>query len=205
MPNPDGLNDESQDFNFTRSGVRVPFVVVSPWIKKGTVVHAAEAGGGQYEHSSIASTVIHKILKPAKKFMKPNYLTKRDEWAKSFEWLFDTHISDDNSNTPRVDCPMTLPDVPSHRTVYPNSLPVLNGNNTLTEFQKNLVIMMAATIEDTSFEYEELSKWTEAEASVYVTAKMKQFMNVESDINANANVDTTDTDMEYTSETESTF
>lgn len=35
VPNPDGLNSTDDPFDFTRLGVRVPFVVVSPWVQKG--------------------------------------------------------------------------------------------------------------------------------------------------------------------------
>ena len=35
VPNPDGKNATDDPFDFTRLGVRVPFVVASPWIKKG--------------------------------------------------------------------------------------------------------------------------------------------------------------------------
>jgi hypothetical protein len=31
----------------------------------GSVVHARPEGEGQYEHSSIISTVVHKLFKPA--------------------------------------------------------------------------------------------------------------------------------------------
>lgn len=64
VPNPDGLNSTDDPFDFTRLGVRVPTVVISPWVKQGTVVHAKPAGEGQYEHSSIISTVVHKLFQP---------------------------------------------------------------------------------------------------------------------------------------------
>ena len=38
IPNPDGLVSEKPPFNFTRIGVRVPFVLVSPWIEKVRMV-----------------------------------------------------------------------------------------------------------------------------------------------------------------------
>lgn len=39
VPNPDGRVSLDPPFNFTRTGVRVPTVMVSPWINKGTLVH----------------------------------------------------------------------------------------------------------------------------------------------------------------------
>eukprot|EP01084_Bolivina_argentea_P130756 230841_1 len=45
-PNPDGINatDISPPFAFDRLGVRVPAVLVSPWVKKGTIGKAPAAG-----------------------------------------------------------------------------------------------------------------------------------------------------------------
>lgn len=34
VPNPDGLNSKDPAFNFDRLGVRVPTLMISPWINK---------------------------------------------------------------------------------------------------------------------------------------------------------------------------
>lgn len=175
VPNPDGLNDDSQNFTFNRLGVRVPFVVASPWVKKGTVVHAAPADGGQYEHSSIVSTVVHKLLKPVNPLLKPKYLTKRDEWAATFEGVFDTHTS----TLPRTDCPKKLPDVPAHRLLYPDSLPPLTGHNKLTDFQKSIIVSLAGAVDDRSVTFDALADWTEAQAGTWSAAKMREFVEGE--------------------------
>jgi len=39
VPNPDGLNGTDPVFDFSRIGVRIPTVMVSPYIDKFTVVH----------------------------------------------------------------------------------------------------------------------------------------------------------------------
>ena len=45
-------------FFFDRLGVRVPAILVSPWIPKATVVPGADAAGGRvFEHASIPATV----------------------------------------------------------------------------------------------------------------------------------------------------
>jgi phospholipase C len=68
-------------FHFDRLGVRVPAVLVSPWIPKGTVV----PGTRFFEHASIPATVTKKFL--------PNYdaeatdataRTKREQMADTF-------------------------------------------------------------------------------------------------------------------------
>lgn len=37
VPNPDGLNATDDPFDFTRLGVRVPSLLISPWIPKGKI------------------------------------------------------------------------------------------------------------------------------------------------------------------------
>jgi len=51
-------------FEFDRLGVRVPAILVSPWIPKGTVVKGPqEPGGGRtFEHASIPATVTNFFL-----------------------------------------------------------------------------------------------------------------------------------------------
>ncbi len=52
------------DFHFDRLGVRVPAILVSPWIPAGTVVAGPEdpAKGRTFEHSSIPGTVTSHFL-----------------------------------------------------------------------------------------------------------------------------------------------
>jgi phospholipase C len=50
-------------FEFDRLGVRVPAILVSPWIAKGTVVKGPqETGGRTFEHASIPATVTSFFL-----------------------------------------------------------------------------------------------------------------------------------------------
>jgi phospholipase C len=64
-PAPDGVDGfeappektgTGQSFTFNRLGVRVPAILVSPWVKKGTVVNDV------YEHASIPATVTEWLL-----------------------------------------------------------------------------------------------------------------------------------------------
>jgi len=68
--NPDGKN--APEFNFARLGARVPAVLVSPYIPRGTIDKTV------YDHSSIPATL--KVL-----FGLPNFLTKRDSRANTFD------------------------------------------------------------------------------------------------------------------------
>lgn len=67
---PDGYSATAADtgtgeaFNFDRLGIRVPAILVSPYIPKGTVVPGTEAGanGRIFEHASIPGTVTNFFL-----------------------------------------------------------------------------------------------------------------------------------------------
>jgi len=39
VPNPDGINSTNPPFDFTRLGIRIPTILISPWVEKGVVVH----------------------------------------------------------------------------------------------------------------------------------------------------------------------
>jgi len=100
VPNPDGIIAQNK-FDFKMLGVRVPTILVSPWINKGLVIH--EPSGpyptSQYDHTSVAAS-LKKIFGWSK------FLTKRDEWAGTFDHLLLQRT------TPRTDCPVTLPPAP---------------------------------------------------------------------------------------------
>jgi phospholipase C len=51
-------------FAFDRLGIRVPAVLVSPWILRGTVVPGPEdpGNGRTFEHASIPATVTNRFL-----------------------------------------------------------------------------------------------------------------------------------------------
>jgi len=128
VPNPDGK--VADGINFDRLGVRVPTIAISPWIKKGTIVHGPKGPfkTSQYEHSSIAATV-------KKLFGLKSFLTRRDRWAGTFEhlWADSKHL--------RTDCPMTLVDVPGglfeKRSL--DKTPSINNEVVLTDMQEALV------------------------------------------------------------------
>jgi len=101
VPSPDGVVARNK-FAFDRLGVRIPALIISPWIPKNTVIHTptGPTTTSQYDATSIQSTV-------SKIFGVTDHLTKRAAWAGTFENLF-TQLK-----TPRTDCPMTLPNVPA--------------------------------------------------------------------------------------------
>jgi phospholipase C len=97
IPNPDGINSPTEGdpsfapaFAFDRLGLRVPALIVSPWIRAGRV------DSSQYDHASVLATI-------KKMFGLTNFLTQRDASASTFEGLFD------ELDQPRDDTPPVLP------------------------------------------------------------------------------------------------
>jgi hypothetical protein len=105
-PPGDGENSyPDRDFLFNRMGVRIPTLLISPWVSKGQIVSAPPdtqkpAPNSEYELTSIMAS--------ARKILGINLppLTKRDAWAATFENLVNV------LETPRTDCPLHLPESP---------------------------------------------------------------------------------------------
>lgn len=81
-------DDHVQQFSFDRYGLRIPSILISPYIKAGTVAETI------FDHSSIPAMV-------KKVFGLPAYLTKRDAAANTFEQVF-------NLAQPRTDAPTNV-------------------------------------------------------------------------------------------------
>ncbi|KAI9204590.1 phosphoesterase family-domain-containing protein [Polychytrium aggregatum] len=102
VPSPDNVSNSSTFFRFDRLGVRVPTIMISPWIKKGRVVSYPQNGptpDSQFEHSSLPATL-------NKYFNLNGFLTARDAWAAPFDFITN------ELSAPRTDCPATLPNPP---------------------------------------------------------------------------------------------
>ena len=104
--NPDGIDSPNPDdqakfkipsFSFDRIGLRVPTVIVSPWIAKGVVEHRT------LQHTSVIKTV-------SEIFGLDGPLNERDKSANSFADLFDTLAQ------PRMDMPAKLTRPPLEAT-----------------------------------------------------------------------------------------
>ncbi|XP_010273152.1 PREDICTED: non-specific phospholipase C4-like [Nelumbo nucifera] len=127
VPSPDDIASPGPFyFKFDRLGVRVPAIFISPWIERGTVLHRPSGPypSSEFEHSSIPATV-------KKIFNLKEFLTKRDAWAGTFETVL-------TRESPRTDCPVTLP--------QPRKLRSGDANEgaKLSEFQVELVQLAAA-------------------------------------------------------------
>ncbi|XP_010056549.2 non-specific phospholipase C3 [Eucalyptus grandis] len=163
VPSPDGIvGPAPYSFNFDRLGVRVPAILVSPWIEPGTVLH--EPSGpyptSQFEHSSIPATV-------KKIFNLPSFLTKRDEWAGTFDVVLNL-----NRTSPRTDCPVTLPDPAKLRESGPKEAAQLN------DFQEQLVQLAATMNGDHKkdiYPHKLVENMTVVEAAKYVESAFEMF------------------------------
>jgi phospholipase C len=129
--NPDGQSSSTPPFNFDRLGVRVPAVLVSPYIPKGVIDHQI------YDHTSLLATV-------KETFDLPAFLTRRDAAAATFE----QNLSLDQ---PRTDAPSRLPRAADSSTLAKLSTPIRperivealaagqDSKASLSEFQRSLV------------------------------------------------------------------
>jgi phospholipase C len=88
VPPGDGAIDSNHNFQFNQLGVRIPAVIVSPWVGRNVVDHT------QYDHSSLLATV--------EKLFGLDTLTQRDARANDFLEVFSQIM-------PRTDAPDVLP------------------------------------------------------------------------------------------------
>jgi phospholipase C len=145
VPSPDGKVAVNPPFDFTRLGVRVPAILISPWVDKGKIDSTL------YEHASLPAT-IRNI------FGLRDSLTVRDKAANTFEKNL-------NRKSPRSDTPLKLPvpgtpdEIRRHRRLIRASpfeqwLRGLNSfgeksKEPLTLYQKSLVEMADKINEET--------------------------------------------------------
>jgi phospholipase C len=172
VPNPDGRVSENPPFAFDRLGVRVPFVVASPWIDANTVVHGPAADNkptpySEFEHSSIPKTVAALF---GARTQPP--LTNRTAFASDFSVVW--RLS--NRTEPRTDCPSQLPK-PPHAKAFPfyadkdryyaASLP-------LTGLQKSFVMLARSVCgQDSQIDLALLDTWHQHDAGIYVKKCMR--------------------------------
>eukprot|EP01101_Sappina_pedata_P006837 TRINITY_DN349_c0_g1_i1.p1 TRINITY_DN349_c0_g1~~TRINITY_DN349_c0_g1_i1.p1 ORF type:complete len:499 (-),score=173.56 TRINITY_DN349_c0_g1_i1:48-1403(-) len=162
IPNPDGLNSESPPFNFTQLGVRVPAVLVSPWINPGTIIRADGRGptpSSTFSHSSLASTIKNLFDLPTP------YLTKRDEWATPFDWAFLDRTS------PRTDCPEKMPTPNRFKSA---ALKAREHMQPLNGFQRTLVNFVNYMSGYPLFDTDSLI--TERDGALFVRERIEDFM-----------------------------
>lgn len=111
-------------FDFTWLGVRVPGILVSPYIQPGTINRTL------FDHTSVIATVSKVLLKNA----PVKFLTQRDKSANTFETVFNTDVA----RTDNIAFPAAAPRAVA-RAVAPEQL----AKKELTEHQRSLVQIAA--------------------------------------------------------------
>ncbi|KAG2726056.1 hypothetical protein I3760_01G094100 [Carya illinoinensis] len=163
VPSPDDIvGPAPYNFKFDRLGVRVPTLLISPWIERGTVLHGPSGPypTSEFEHSSIAATV-------KKIFNLKEFLTKRDAWAGTF----DVVLSKDG---PRTDCPVSLGEPVELRESGPKE------DAKLSDFQEEMVQLAAVLNGDHRkdiYPDKLVENMTVAVGANYVQEGFKKFLN----------------------------
>jgi len=84
-------------FDFKRLGIRVPTLVISPWVEGGVIEGKGTNNGGEYTHTSILA-----FVQELWNLDNGVPLTPRVGYSSTFEHLIQDKI--------RTDTPTTLPD-----------------------------------------------------------------------------------------------
>jgi len=106
---PDDHIGEFESFDFTRFGVRIPALLISPWIPEGTVFRATQ---GTIDHTSVLKTIEDRWGVPP--------LTRRDAAAPSLAGVLSLGAPRIGDPLENVQAPVSHPDVrrnldlPSH-------------------------------------------------------------------------------------------
>lgn len=165
VPSPDGINsplpgDPSwvPPFSFDRLGVRVPVVLVSPWLDPGVESR-------KLQHTSVLATV--KNL-----FGLPDFLTKRDASATPFDDLFKRR------SAPRTDTPQKLPRTTPPPISTDASDPNSPGNTRLDATQQELTQGLHAMTSSgaTDGTEDEPLPTTQHAASLHIQRRIREYL-----------------------------
>lgn len=117
-------------FDFSRFGVRVPAVFVSPYIEKGTILRPD--GSTVFDHTSIIKTLRLRfgITEP---------LTKRDDAAPSFETVLSRTIPRSRDEMPQNLAPQGAPAA----KLAAAAAPAQTGDEPLNPLQRSMLLMAA--------------------------------------------------------------
>jgi phospholipase C len=165
-PNPDGQNSPNPDdratfkvpfFAFDRIGLRVPAVIVSPWIGKGTLEHRI------LQHTSIIKTV-------SEIFDLNGPLSRRDASAQSFANLFEA--ADEPRSAEAM--PTKLNRAPLEETVESvvAGVPLHPADEPLDELTREWAMGMLALLPG-GLEAVEEAPTTQGEAAAAIQAKLE--------------------------------
>lgn len=125
--NPGDKPIDSTVFDFKRLGVRVPAVLVSPFIERGTIIHDKI-----FDHTSIIATA-RKLFIPE---WEKSFLTERDRNAKTFEDC----LTLATARTGKVKFPKQTPEPPStHLAAASKKASANSSPQQLNDFQQAML------------------------------------------------------------------
>lgn len=139
--NPDNTNSITPPFEFNRLGVRVPAVIISPFVPRGTIIHDV------FDHTSIIATARKLFIQD----FANSWLTERDRRANTFE----NCLTLANPRPGKVTIPQpSSPPLNLMADAFngsdasikagPNSVPQTTANNPLSELQEIMVLQTFA-------------------------------------------------------------
>jgi phospholipase C len=156
---PDDHLGDIDHFDFKRFGVRVPALLVSPWVKKGSVFRAG--AGTEIDHTTVLATL--RALWPT---IKP--LAKRDAAAPNL-------LSALTEAKPRADDPLAEPKVtpPSTGTPVPNA----NRPSKVQKLQAAKVASLHVPNEHGTFDHDQPDLKTSNEVAEYIRDRTAAWEN----------------------------
>lgn len=126
-PNP-GEPSYPSPFRFDRLGIRIPTLLISPWVAKGRVESAPPESQKPYNNSEYDLT---SIIATTRKILTvlngTGPLTNRDAWVATWEHLI-------SEEYPRTDCPTELPAAPP-----PHKKPKDEAELPINELQEHMM------------------------------------------------------------------
>ena len=156
-------------YDFTKLGVRIPTVLVSPWIKKGTIISDPPPMQKPFSNSKYDLT---SIMSSARKLlgMPLQNLTDRDGWAGTFEHVV-TEL-----DTPRKDCPIHLPSAPAPTIVDEGRLPLNDLQKDIADVHSHVAFGASPCQELHKMSQGDISEWLQNAYNVHAeqTLRWKQ-------------------------------
>lgn len=122
---------DAQEFRFDRFGVRVPMLMISPWVKSGTVFRG-QAKGPPLDHTSILATILDW-----KALSRATLHSKRIQAAQNLDYVLTG-----NGKTPAVKIQ------PAASTDQEHTLP---GDLPLTSLQRGIVYSLAEQADGSNY------------------------------------------------------
>ncbi|HEY2134782.1 MAG TPA: alkaline phosphatase family protein [Xanthobacteraceae bacterium] len=135
---PDDL--KSDGFAFDRYGVRVPAVIISPWVKAGSVIRPPATSAYPFDHTSILATLRNL-------FDLGTPLTRRDAVAPDLLHALDL---DSPSNTGPASLPLPAPDATNESVDAAHELPPNHLQQALADMAAHLPAGVANVVPHTA-------------------------------------------------------